>query len=205
MSRYERQQRRTERARRRAVGSLAAALLLLAVIVLMIAARIADRKEIVSGETIRANIDALEIEPALPAEAPAEETMHLEPSEDTILLAKIMQEEDGVDWPDAMIMCIGEVVLNRVASPEYPDTVRDVLHQVDGGFIQYAPVQAAAWESIEPEQEYIDLAERLLNGERVMNDPRIVYQALFEQGSETILAYHDSALGTTTYFCREAG
>ena len=181
-------------------------IVILLAVVIMLAVRQCDTAEVIATEDqIRANIEDLRATPPPVPEPAAEETMHTTLPDDVVLLAKIMQEEDGVDWPDAMIMCIGEVVLNRVASPEYPDTVRDVLHQVDGGFIQYAPVQAAAWESIEPEQEYIDLAERLLNGERVMNDPRIVYQALFEQGSETILAYHDSALGTTTYFCREAG
>ncbi len=124
-----------------------------------------------------------------------------EDAEDVILLARIMQEEDGKDWPDAMIMAIGEVVLNRVASPEFPDTIREVLYQDDGGFVQYAPVQAAGWESIEPEARYIELAERLLAGERVLDDPQVVYQALFEQGRGTVLTYHDFYVGTDTFFC----
>lgn len=186
------------------------ALMALAVILFAVAIGLTvhrcDSSEVIATEDqIMANIEDLRATPPPVPEPAAEETMHTTLPDDVVLLAKIMQEEDGVDWPDAMIMCIGEVVLNRVASPEYPNTVRDVLHQVDGGFIQYAPVQTAAWESIEPEERYIDLAERLLAGERVMDDPRIVYQALFEQGDETILAYRDTALGTTTYFCREDG
>lgn len=130
-----------------------------------------------------------------------------EPSADVILLAKIMQEEDGVDWPDMMIMALGEVVLNRVASPEYPGSIRGVLYQVVEGpngerAIQYAPVHSSMWESITPEKHYIELAERLLSGERVLNDPLIIYQALFEQEGETILTYKDTVLGTKTYFCR---
>lgn len=125
----------------------------------------------------------------------------VEEDDDVILLAKIMQEEDGHEWPDAMIMCIGEVVLNRVMSPEFPDTIHDVLYQVDSGYIQYAPVHHSGWDSIEPEARYIELAERLLAGERVLNNPQIVYQALFEQGRGTVVTYHDFYLGSTTYFC----
>lgn len=122
-------------------------------------------------------------------------------AEDVRLLAKIMDAEDGHDWPDAMILCIGEVVLNRVASPEFPDTIREVLYQDDGGFIQYAPVHSAAWATSEPTEHYIELAKRLLDGDRVLDDPAIIYQALFEQGRGTVMTYHDFYLGSTTYFC----
>lgn len=122
-------------------------------------------------------------------------------SEDVVLLAKIMQEEDGVGWPNMIIMALGEVVLNRVASPEYPDTIREVLYQVDDGYIQYAPVHTPTWEAIKPEARYIELAQRLLDGERVLENPQIIYQALFEQGRGTVMSYTDFALDTTTYFC----
>lgn len=199
VNKYERQKRRTERARHRAIVTLAAVLLLLVAVSLIVMARIADRDDAVPAETIQKNMDALGFTPA-PKED-IEETMHTEPSEDVILLAKIMQEEDGYEWPDAMVMALGEVVLNRVASPAFPNTIRDVLYQKNP--TQYEPVWFAGWEDLDPDQRYIDLAERLLTGERVINDPAVVYQALFAQGSETILTYRDTALGTTTYFCRE--
>ena len=186
------------------VKALLTMIVILLAVVIMLAVRQCDTAEVIATEDqIMANIEDLRATPPPVPEPAAEETMHTTLPDDVVLLAKIMQEEDGVEWPDAMIMCIGEVVLNRVASPVFPNTVRDVLYQVDGGFVQYAPVQTAVWESIEPEARYIELAERLLAGERIMDDPRIVYQALFEQGDETILAYRDTALGTTTYFCRE--
>jgi len=118
---------------------------------------------------------------------------------DAYLLAKIMQAEAGVDWPDWAVMCIGEVVLNRVASSDFPDTIHDVLHQVDP--VQYEPVHTGAWESMEPDEDYIDLARRLLDGERVLNNPDVVWQALFPQGERTVMTYHDKVLNTTTYFC----
>ena len=135
-----------------------------------------------------------------PAEEDAEEPV--EPSEDAILLAKIMDAEDGIDWPDPMVLAVGEVVLNRVASPDFPNTVREVLYQDDGGFIQYAPVHTDEWETAVPDEHYIELAEKLLDGYRVLKDEDVVYQALFTQGSETVFSYTDAQLGTTTYFCK---
>lgn len=137
-----------------------------------------------------------------------EETLHLQeiaaqdwPYADQALLAKIMQAESGPRWPDWAVMCIGEVVLNRVASSDWPDTIREVLYQA-GPPRQYEPVWSEGWEAMEPAPEYMDLARRLLAGERPMNDPAVVWQALFPQGQRTMLTYYDKDLGTTTYFCR---
>ena len=173
---------------------------ILAVIAIVLIAKRCQAEDVIATEDqIAANIESLRVTPS-PEPLPTE-PIHVLPSEDVTLLAKIMQEEDGHDWPDAMIMCIGEVVLNRVNSPEFPDSIREVLYQVDGGFIQYAPVHHQGWERITPEDRYIELAERLLAGERVMDDPQIIYQATFEQGRGTVLTYHDFYIGSTTYFC----
>ena len=113
------------------------------------------------------------------------------------MLARIMQDEDGVDWPDWAIMAIGQVVLNRVASDEWPDTVYDVLTQKN----QYEPVITdGAWFSKAVDDYYLDLAYRLLDGETVLPES-VVYQALFPQGTVTVVTVYDPALDTTTYFC----
>lgn len=114
-------------------------------------------------------------------------------------LAKIMQAEAGVDWPDWAVMCIGEVVLNRVEHEGFPGTIHDVLYQVDP--MQYAPVHEPDWEGMEPEEDYIGLARRLMDGERVMHNPDVIWQALFPQGNRTVITYYDKTLDTTTYFC----
>ncbi len=119
--------------------------------------------------------------------------------DDLYLLAKIISWESGPDWRDWGILAIGEVVLNRVASPEFPNTIRDVIYQTDP--IQYEPVWSDGWEDYIPSERYVRLALRLLDGECVFNDPSIVFQALFPQGSGTVCAYHDDDLDNDTYFC----
>lgn len=118
---------------------------------------------------------------------------------DVVMLAKIMQAESGVNWPDWAVLCIGEVVLNRVENEAFPDTIYEVLHQDNP--IQYAPVWVEGWNEMEPGAEYIDLARRLLDGERVMKNPGVIWQALFPQGERVVITYYDKALDTTTYFC----
>ena len=146
------------------------------------------------------------VEPPIYKMEGEETTMHVDggsryryPAEDVRNLAKIMQAESGIDWPDWAVLCIGEVVLNRVGSPLFPDSIFEVLHQ--GPPIQYAPVWELGWKELEPKEQYIDLAIRLLDGERVLKNPRVIWQALFPQGERTVLTYYDRALNSTTYFC----
>ena len=119
--------------------------------------------------------------------------------DDLYLLAKIIAKECGPNWDDQGIMAIGEVVLNRVASPEFPNTIREVLYQTDP--MQYQPVWENGWEDYIPPERYVRLALRLLEGERVFHDPTIVFQALFPQGSGIAFTYHDDDLNNDTYFC----
>lgn len=116
---------------------------------------------------------------------------------ETHWLAMALQKESGVDWPDWAVIMIGDVIMHRVACTSYPNTVKEVL--LDPG--QYSPF-FDPFEPFMPEERYIELAERVLDGESYLTDPDILYQALFPQGSATVVTYYDEALGSTTYFCK---
>lgn len=117
--------------------------------------------------------------------------------EDMYLLAKIIYAEAGSNWlSDEWKLCVGEVVLNRVASPEFPDTVSEVIYQKG----QYYGSGSTYFESLLPDERCVLLAKRLLEGERVMNDKTVVFQAEFVQGSGIHKQFDDCYLGTT-YFC----
>ena len=48
---------------------------------------------------------------------------------DLFLVSKIMTAEAGSDWlSDEWKMAVGEVLLNRVASPEFPNTVEECIY-----------------------------------------------------------------------------
>ena len=117
--------------------------------------------------------------------------------EDLYILAKIISSEAGSSWlSDEWKMCVGEVVLNRVASPEFPNSVYDVVTQRG----QYAGVNSNYFQRLKPSERCVLLAKRLLEGERIMNAPAVVFQANFRQGSGTHTSYYDRHLGST-YFC----
>ncbi len=117
--------------------------------------------------------------------------------EDLLLLSKIMYAEAGSVWlSDEWKMCVGEVVLNRVASPEFANTIRDVLEQPG----QYYGKNNAYFDSLCPSERCVRLALRLLLGERVLCDPSVVFQANFVQGGGVHTTFVDGALGAT-YFC----
>ena len=97
-----------------------------------------------------------------------------------------------MDWK----MCVGEVVLNRMASPEFPDTMQEVLDQPG----QYYGKGNPYFESILPTRECVIAAKRLLEGDRVLCDPSVVFQSNYILGSGIHTALFDPQLGYS-YFC----
>ena len=115
--------------------------------------------------------------------------------DDLVLLARVIDAMAGSDWlTDDFRMCVGEVVLNRVASKEFPNTLHDVVYQRG----QYTVTSTARFASLVPRRECVDCALRLLQGERHMV-AAVVYQADYLQG-ELFTMFSDRQLGAT-YFC----
>ena len=118
--------------------------------------------------------------------------------DDLYLLATVIYSEAGSDWLSMeWKMMIGEVLLNRVASPEFPDSVRACAYQ-EG---QYYGSSAGRFQHLVPNEASARAAARLLSGERVLNDPSVVFQSNHPLGSETVVKLYDSILGYT-YLCR---
>ena len=117
--------------------------------------------------------------------------------EDLEVLSKIIEAEAGMNWLDDYIrMCVGEVMMNRVASKDFPDTIREVAYQ-EG---QYHHIKYGLFDEIVPTMKSVRTALRLLNGDRVINDKDVVFQANFPQGSGIYEIIHDNLLGNT-YLC----
>lgn len=112
--------------------------------------------------------------------------------EELSLLAHLINAEAGADWCDyEMKWYTGCVVLNRVKSDKFPNTIEEVIYQ-DG---QYACIDNGHIEK-EPTEEIWKIAEDLLeNGSTIPES--IVYQAEFEQGSGVWKKVQNM------YFCHE--
>lgn len=117
--------------------------------------------------------------------------------DDLVLLAQVIYTEAGSAWlPDEWRLAVGEVVLNRVASPEFPDTLAEVVFQPG----QYSAADEGWFEVLIPLRSCLEAALRLLGGERVINDPAVVFQSGGRQGGGVALEMWDSVYGST-YFC----
>ena len=115
--------------------------------------------------------------------------------DELFLLSKLITWEAGSSWlTEELRLGVGEVALNRVASPEFPDTLEGVVYQRG----QYTIVNTAHFASLVPRWECVDCALRLLQGERHMV-AAVVYQADYLQG-ELFTMFSDRQLGAT-YFC----
>lgn len=119
--------------------------------------------------------------------------------DDFVLLAKNIYIEAGSDWLSLdWKMTVGEVVINRVNSPEYPDTIKDVIYQ-KGQYTAYrAPTK---FNNTTPNYMSALAALKLLSGERILNDPSVVFQSKRRQGSGVAVDLYDPFLYGHTYIC----
>ena len=116
--------------------------------------------------------------------------------EDLDLLARIIYAEAGCTCiPNWVQRMGGSVVLNRVKSPYYPNTIREVIYQPG----QYSP----AWNgSINwtPDNRTRENARYLLENGSICPG-NVIGQNSIITGSGVYRSYYDSILGTTIYFC----
>lgn len=116
--------------------------------------------------------------------------------EDLDLLARIINAEAGCTWiPDWVQQCVGSVVLNRVKSPYFPNTIREVIYQPG----QYSPT----WNgmiNLTPDARTIANARYLLEHGSITPD-NVTGQNGIITGGGVYKSYYDSVLGTTIYFC----
>lgn len=100
---------------------------------------------------------------AIPERVPAMEYT----DDDLLWLARIIQAEAGGVSMESKI-AVGTVVLNRVESPKFPNTIYDVIFQKN----QFSPVKSGSIYKTPSEDSY-EAARRCLEGERT--DRRILY------------------------------
>lgn len=116
--------------------------------------------------------------------------------EDLLLLSKVIEIEAGSAWlSDSWKLAVGEVVLNRVDSPEFPDTIKDVIEQPG----QYYGKNSTYFKSVIPSEKSVELTRYLLEGNRSF-PKSVVFQSNYASlGSGNYVTYTDKYLGSS-YF-----
>lgn len=105
------------------------------------------------------------------------------------LLARVIEAEAGGE-SDYHKLCVGTVVMNRVDSEKYPDTIEGVIYQPG----QYQCVTNSHINK-EPSESSYEVAKSILDGRRMFRSS-VVYQAEFIQGKVV------EKVGNT-YFCED--
>lgn len=115
---------------------------------------------------------------------------------DFCIVAKVIEgEAGGCEW-DQMVY-VGAVIINRVNSPLFPNTVEDVVAAPG----QYSTLYLQNFETIQP--RVWKAAKAAMDGDH--DAPWDLYwQAEFPQGKEIwkIFRYESHYYSSTTYFCR---
>ena len=137
-----------------------------------------------------------EAEEILEAMAQAEAPKAAYTQADLDLLSRLIYAEAGCAWiPDWVQRMVGSVVLNRVESQYYPDTIREVIYQPG----QYAPTWAGSLQKT-PDARTIENARYLLEHGSICPE-NVVGQNSIITGSGVYTSYYDQVLDTTIYFC----
>lgn len=131
----------------------------------------------------------------LPSEAPSapttdETVVEIDPDELEMLACVIYQEAGGNGSCDDCRRYVADVVLNRMAHPDFPDTMYEVLTQKDQyGRLHYTGIKWPERATYDVEQDAVErayrVAEEVLSGlHSKLYGQGYIWQAGFVQGSE---------------------
>ena len=119
--------------------------------------------------------------------------------EDLFWLAHIIYAESGAEPLEGQI-AVGNVVLNRVASAAYPDTIRDVIFDTAGG-VQFEPVEnGTVWN--EPGPVSLLAARLVLRGASGVENSLFFFDPALSEGTwiRTNCTYLTTIGGHRFYF-----
>jgi spore germination cell wall hydrolase CwlJ-like protein len=120
-------------------------------------------------------------------------------NENLKLLSKITELEAGSSWlTDEQQSLVACVVLNRIKSPLFPNTLHDVIYQRNP--IQYQSAWSKAIKTVEPSERVIKNVKRVLDG-KFTCPSNVLFQSEKPQGDGIYKKFYNKYTHTTTYFC----
>ena len=139
-------------------------------------------------ENVETEIPAEESDPSptVVEEVNNEKKIVLKYKELNVLLKIVEAEAGGEDITGKML--VANVILNRVNSSRFPDTVTEVVYQQHHGRAQFSPTVDGRLDSVTVSSETVDAVERVLNGEDSSNG------ALYFRSIRSNGGWHDRAL-----------
>lgn len=87
-------------------------------------------------------------------------------SEELETLMRIVEAEAGGEDAEGKLL-VANVVLNRVESEEFPNTVTEVVFQRNNGVTQFSPVRNGRYWKVTISEETVEAVQRALEGEDI--------------------------------------
>ena len=151
-------------------------------------AKVSVQEEIHSGEeNVETEIPADESESHPPVEvAEDKNSFELNDNEYTVLLKIVEAEAGSEDLTGKML--VANVIMNRVNSDLFPNTVTEVVYQKHKGRAQFSPTEDGRINSVTVSSETVEAVRRVMNGEDSSNG------ALYFRSVYSNSGWFDSAL-----------
>ncbi len=111
--------------------------------------------------------------------------------EEMDVLLRIVEAEAGNEDEDGKLL-VANVVLNRVDSEEFPDTVKEVVFQKERGVTQFSPVSNGSYYRVRVSDETVSAVGRALMGEDISEGA--LYFAARKYVSDSKMAWFDENL-----------
>lgn len=119
--------------------------------------------------------------------------------EDYQILLRIVEAEAGGEDTEGKMLVAG-VVLNRVASEDFPDSVKEVVFQRSNGTAQFSPVYSGRYDRVRISEDTVEAVERVLCGEDLTEGA--LYFAARKYADTTKMCWFDEHL---TYLFTHGG
>ena len=88
---------------------------------------------------------------------------HLDMAELEVLL-KIVEAEAGCEDEEGKLL-VANVILNRLNSDKFPDSVSEIVFQQENGITQFSPVSDGSYDRVQISEETVRAVGRALDGE----------------------------------------
>lgn len=82
------------------------------------------------------------------------------------VLLKIVEAEAGCEDEDGKLL-VANVILNRLNSDKFPDSVSEIVFQQENGITQFSPVSDGSYDRVQISEETVRAVGRALDGEDI--------------------------------------
>lgn len=112
------------------------------------------------------------------------------------VLFRIVEAEAGCEDEEGKLL-VANVILNRLNSPKFPDSITEIVFQRENGVAQFSPVYDGSYACAEVSEETIKAVGRALKGEDISDGA--MYFAARKYAEDDRMRWFDEKL--TLLFC----